>query len=135
MVLFATRPNLFLLALGTTFACRFLCLLVPPRYLLLELGERCVRCRSSGSGLVSLLRHLTCTPRRSLRWLSHTTNARAIHRAVETALSLYRAHVTRPAHPAVIACESGALRDRRACAHRAWVPAGRLPVWHGLTEP
>ncbi len=67
MVLFATRPNLLLLALGTTFACRFLCLLVPPRYLLLELGERCVRCRSSGSGLVSLLRHLTCTPRRSLQ--------------------------------------------------------------------
>ena len=59
--------------------------LVAPRDLLLEHGERRFRGRPSGPGLVSLLCHLTRTPRRSLRRLGHWTSARARHRAVETA--------------------------------------------------
>jgi len=89
-VALTTPPSLLLLARGATRARLPLRLFVPLRDLLLERGDRRVRRRSSRSGLIRLLSHWTCTPRRSLRTLGHRTNAGARHRTVETGSLLYR---------------------------------------------
>jgi hypothetical protein len=56
----ATPPSLLLLACGASRARLPLCLFVPLRDLLLERDDRCVRRRSSRSGLIRLLSHWTC---------------------------------------------------------------------------
>src|SRR4029077_3574795 len=80
-VLLATPSNLLLLARRAKLARLLLRALVALCDLLLERGERGVGRRSSGPGLLSLVRHERRTPRRSLRRLGHWTNARARHRA------------------------------------------------------
>jgi hypothetical protein len=73
-ILVATPSNLLSLSCGAHLTSLALGLLVPLRDLLLQRDERCVRRRSSRSRcrsrFVSLLRHLTSTPHRSLRKLA-----------------------------------------------------------------
>jgi hypothetical protein len=69
-VLGVTPSKLLPLALGAQLASLPLCLLISLRDFLLARDERGVRRRSSRSRFVSVLRHLTCTPHRSLRKLA-----------------------------------------------------------------